>query len=346
MNAAVSELMPRADALASPIAEYNATAAALAELRTRYEGAEYEVGSTAGMKAAKGARAELRGLRTDLEAKRKELKQPVLERGRLIDDEAKRITAELVALENPIDEQIKAEERRREEERAERERQEAARLAAINDAIEKIRARPLAYITAPADVVRGVLREMLEAVFPHFDDVHRPRAEAARDYAVDQLTGILDERLQAEKLAEEQRIEQERLAAERAELERQREEQEAAQREAEAAAQAEQERIDAERREQQRIEDEQRAERQRQEDADREAERQRLAEERAELEREAAAQREAAAESQRKAEARAIERATLSKSAHEAVELLVELGQGEHLVTRKLAAALAREAKA
>lgn len=59
-------------------------------------------------------------LRTSLEAKRKELKAPALERSRLIDSEAKRIESEIRSLEDPIDALITAEEQRRERERAER----------------------------------------------------------------------------------------------------------------------------------------------------------------------------------------------------------------------------------
>ena len=44
--------------------------------------------------------------------KRKEIKAPALVRCKLIDEETKRITSELLALEVPIDEQIKAEEKR------------------------------------------------------------------------------------------------------------------------------------------------------------------------------------------------------------------------------------------
>lgn len=83
------------------IAEYNQTAAALAELRTRYV-RPYDVSTTAGMTEAKAARAEIRGYRVALEKTRVEIKAPALERTRLIDAEAKRITAELLAIEEPI----------------------------------------------------------------------------------------------------------------------------------------------------------------------------------------------------------------------------------------------------
>ncbi len=77
--------------------------------------------------AIEEARAVVRGYRTALETLRKEIKAPALERCRLIDDEAKRITAELLKIEEPIDTAIKAEEQRKEEEKAAKARAEAER---------------------------------------------------------------------------------------------------------------------------------------------------------------------------------------------------------------------------
>ena len=99
------------------IIEYKPTAAALAELEVKYRGIVFDVATAKGLTEAKAARAEIRGYRVDLEKMRKELKADVLEKGRLIDGEAKRITAELEALEEPIDGQIKAKELCKEQDR-------------------------------------------------------------------------------------------------------------------------------------------------------------------------------------------------------------------------------------
>src|ERR1700735_1712669 len=96
------------------IVEYSETQAALAVLAERYHGVTYDVTQPKEMQQAKEARAELRGLRGALDKKRQLIKAPALERCRLIDAEAKRITEALSALEDPIDGQIKAEERRKE----------------------------------------------------------------------------------------------------------------------------------------------------------------------------------------------------------------------------------------
>ena len=120
------------------IQEYNETAAALEVLKNKYC-TVFDVQTPKGLAAAREACAEVRGYRVALEKLRVEIKAPALERTRLIDAEAKRITAELLAIEEPIDAAIKAEETRKAEERAAKERAEAARVAAIQARIAAIR---------------------------------------------------------------------------------------------------------------------------------------------------------------------------------------------------------------
>ena len=122
---------------ATAIAEYSPTAAALADLRARYQNVVWDVTTTKGDKEARAARRELVTLRTTLEAKRKELKAPALERTRLIDAEAKSIEAQIRALEDPIDALISAEEQRRERERQVRIAAEQERVAGIQRRIER-----------------------------------------------------------------------------------------------------------------------------------------------------------------------------------------------------------------
>ena len=90
-------------AIETSIAEYSPTAAGLADLAHRFKNVVFDVSTTKGDKEARAARLELVRLRTGLEAKRKELKAPALERSRLIDAEAKRITDAILLLEEPID---------------------------------------------------------------------------------------------------------------------------------------------------------------------------------------------------------------------------------------------------
>ncbi len=83
------------------ITEYNETAAAIAILRNKY-GTVFDVSTPKGLNAAREARAEVRSYRVSLEKLRVEIKAPALERTRLIDAEAKRITAELLAIDGTL----------------------------------------------------------------------------------------------------------------------------------------------------------------------------------------------------------------------------------------------------
>lgn len=121
------------------IVEYSQTEAGLNELRARLLNVCYDVTTVKGMDVAKKDRAEVRGLRTGLETMRKAIKAPALAHCKLIDDEAKRITAALLELEEPIDEAIKAEEDRKAIEKAAKEAAERARVMAINQRIADIR---------------------------------------------------------------------------------------------------------------------------------------------------------------------------------------------------------------
>ena len=227
------------------IVEYNATEAALTTLSAQYSGVTYEVTTTAGMSEAKVARAMIKGYRTSLEKMRVELKAPALERSRLIDAEAKRITAELVKLEGPIDEQIKAEESRKEQERVAKAEADRLRIANNIGKIEQIKAVP-ANVTAmtSAEVSNVIVRLENLAVGDAEYQEFRPMAQEAKVAALQQLSDILTEKLAQE--ADAERLEGERLAEEaRAEAERQ-ERDRLAQIESERLA-AEQKKLDDER---------------------------------------------------------------------------------------------------
>jgi hypothetical protein len=116
--------------MSTSIQEYSETESALAVLSEKYKGTLFDVTSPQGMSDAKKSRAELRGYRVALEKKRVEIKAPALKRTQEIDSEARRITAALIALEDPIDAQIKAEENKKENERLAKEKAEADRIEA------------------------------------------------------------------------------------------------------------------------------------------------------------------------------------------------------------------------
>ena len=127
------------DDVSAEIGEYNPVAAGLAELRRKYANVVVVVGTPKDLEEAKRVRAEIREPRYECEKIRKALKAPALAHAKLIDTEAARITAELLALETPWDEAIKSEEARKESEKAAREAAERARIAAITERIAGIR---------------------------------------------------------------------------------------------------------------------------------------------------------------------------------------------------------------
>jgi hypothetical protein len=234
------------------IAEYTETAAALAELRKRHQGVVYDVTQPKEMKKAKEARAEVKGYRVALEKMRVEIKAPALERCRLIDSEAKRITAELVALEEPIDVQIKAEEARKQAEELARLEAERLRVEGIARAIEEIRNVPGGLIGKPAVIIEGQLAKLREQVLdPDFFAERNREAEDALAATISRVEQQLRDQREHE-------AEQKRIAADRAELERTRAENERLQREAEERRLADQrreaeERFEAERKERERV---------------------------------------------------------------------------------------------
>ena len=213
------------------IVEYQTTAAALGILREKYRN-PFDVATATGLSAARTARAEIRGYRAALEKTRAELKAPVLARGHWIDAEAKRIAAELLAIEEPIDAAIKTEEKHKAEEKAAQARAEAERLAALAARIQAIRERVVAVANQDAAAIQEALAQA-QAFEPDPDEFadQWPAAMKAIADTRQALATLLAEReamevRQAEDAARLQ-AQRETLARQQAELNRQRAEQDA-----------------------------------------------------------------------------------------------------------------------
>jgi len=211
--------------MTSEIQEYNEVTAGLESLKSRMKDVVYGVTTTKGMAEAKGDRLQIVRLRTSLESKRKEIKAPALEHCKKIDAEAKRITEELLALEVPIDEQIKAEENRKEAEKKARIEAERSRVAGIMAAIEAIRSTPANSRTMKScDISEQITT--IEAIGITADDFaeFQGLAETTRDAVISelnamQLTAARREeeaaRLEAARIEEEQKREAERAERDR-----------------------------------------------------------------------------------------------------------------------------------
>lgn len=254
------------------LVEFDKVEAGLEELRAKYKGTVYDVLTPAGMKAAIAARADCRTPRVAVEKVRKDAKAPVLALGRTIDSRAAYITAELSALEDPIDAQIKSEEKRKEDERLAAARAEQERLTKIEDDRKAEEERKLAEQRAELAKQQAAL-DKAKAEQEERDRAARAKIEeeerAARLRIEQQERVARLQREEADRVARKAREEEERKAAEamRAERERldasRREEedrQRAARAEAEAAArrerEAEQVRLEAEAAEKRRLADE------------------------------------------------------------------------------------------
>ena len=249
-----------------PVVKYSPSDAVIADLRSQYAGLTCD--TKEGYELTRQAIGTIRTYRVEIEKHRVFLKADALEYGRKVDSEAKRLTADLLAIEEPLKAKKKAiddEKERviREAEEAERARAEAvvkARLDAEEAARRQVR-----------EAEEARLREVAAGLEAERQKLAAERAQAVEAQRVAQEK-IEDERRefrrQQQLLAEEQdRIarahEAERQRLEREEFERQakvqavqeanervareRLEAEARKAEAERLAEAERKRIEAER---------------------------------------------------------------------------------------------------
>lgn len=245
MSAQVEETSAPAQSVASvelktvgtALVEFDKVAAGIANLKAKYAGVIYPVTTTQGMKDAKAARSAVRDPRLEVEKIRQRAKKPLLEIGRKLDAAAKRITAELAQVEDPIAEQIDNEEARKENERKAAAEIEAKRIAGITTKIDALRNLPLVAVGKSAADIQTML-----------DEAHSPLAPAEyaefSGTAADALAKSIRQ-LETMCVAQEQiETERESLRAEAEELARQRAAQEArdtAEREAIAKLRAEEE---------------------------------------------------------------------------------------------------------
>ena len=250
--------------------EFDRTAAGLAALQEKYGNIVFpDIQTTAGLAAAKLARAEVKEPRLAIERLREGLKRPLLELGRRIDKRAKEVTAEILKLEEPIDAQIKTEEARREAEKEAKVQAELARVKGIQDRIQSIRdsvVRAANKSSADTELILFGIRDIvIDDSFAEF----RQTADDARVAAMARLVEMLD----AAKIREE---DARRTAAALAELERLK------------AEKVQRDREDDERRQRERDEERRRAEAQAREEAERQRQEneRRAAEQRARDERE------------------------------------------------------------
>jgi chromosome segregation ATPase len=214
----------------------------LENAKTLAAAAKFDVTTTAGMAVAVKYRATFREIRVASEKARKERKAPILEIGKLLDSRQKEIEAEIEPFESRFDAAIKAEEKRKDDEKIARAVAESARITAIRQSIEGLRAYATSAVGRSSMQIAAMI-ETLEGVEITLE-THKEFAGEGQAAQVATLAK-LGEMLTAQQAHE---AEAKRLQAEREALERQRAELAEQERKA-AAARAEQEKADREARE-------------------------------------------------------------------------------------------------
>ena len=200
------------------LVEFDKVAAGLADLKARFGNVIYDVGTTAGMAAAKAARLEIRGPRYAVDKVLKATKDPLNQIKKELDDRAGQITAALLEIETPIHEQIKTEEDRKAAEKAERDRIAAEQKLVIDNAIAWIQNHAVQAVGKSAAEIAELVTslETMEVTLETFAD-RAGEAEQCRLMTLDVLNGLhaavtAQEEAAAKVEAERIRLERERLA--------------------------------------------------------------------------------------------------------------------------------------
>ncbi|MBD9406240.1 hypothetical protein IB236_12905 [Acidovorax sp. ACV02] len=189
------------------LAQFKETEAGLRAMAEKYRNVVYDVTTTKGMNDAKAARAELRDdgrrMLTRTEAA---VKADVNELKKVMGDEVERLVAIVKPVEDAIDAQIKAEEKRKADEKAERDRKEAERVGAHRANIEQLKAYVEQAEGQPVEVIEKAIAALGDMTFGEEWEEFAQEAEAACLATVQRLLAMVE--------SEKTRIENARLQRE------------------------------------------------------------------------------------------------------------------------------------
>lgn len=232
------------------LVKYDVTDAAIEKLKNKYLIVPV-VEDNNGLADVKSRITVVRKLRTSVESKRKELKKDALEYGRKVDGEAKRITAELLAIEAPMKDAQSKYEAKVAAEKAELARIEAERKAEIQAKIDSISDLVAQHFNSSAFEIAEVIDQLGEP--DDYDYGHLfIRYTAVLTQTLESLETMMNaasEREAEAVEANEKREREEAAAAERDRLAAIDREEIAEERRALAAQRAEEEKLNAEREE-------------------------------------------------------------------------------------------------
>ncbi|WP_256584588.1 hypothetical protein [Pseudomonas sp. GZJR-8] len=222
------------------IAEYRPHEEQIVRLETTYGKLVVDCSTSEGLANAKEVRVDIRDVRYALANTTKTALVPYQQavkdaqaRVNQVKEFGETLKDRVLAIETPVDEAIKAEEKRIADAKAERERVEAERVDAIRAKITRFSSVAAAYASRSAADVAGILKSVKESVILH-EEYGEFEAEGtiARDNAIEQLEALhkaaIDREEAAAKLLAQQKEldelrEKQRLAdAEAEELRKQR----------------------------------------------------------------------------------------------------------------------------
>jgi chromosome segregation ATPase len=222
------------------IVTFSVSDAAIDKLRERYAGLTIQ--NTADYERVRVGIGELRDIRVQVEKTRVVLNAPLLERGRKINSEAKRVTALLEAIEKPL--QIEKDKADAEKARVKKEKEDAAK-AIIEAELQAKREAEEAAAKAERDRIAAEQKAESERLAKERAELEKERAAAEEERRKAQAVVDEQNRIMQAKLDEEAAA----LKAEREKLAREQFEREAKERaEADARAKVEREAAEAKRR--------------------------------------------------------------------------------------------------
>lgn len=203
------------------IAEFDAVEAGLQALEKKYGKVIFgDIQTPKGLRAAKEARAEVRKPRYAAQYAITNAKGPLNTLKAAIAMRGEAIIARITAVEDPIDAQVKAEEKRLADERARLEREAAERKKAIDESIAEITSRVEACMGQPAAFMAETIAwlDNTEVLEEDFGD-RTEEARAAWKSTRDRLVFMHAQTEAQEVLAAQLKAQQEEIARQKAELE-------------------------------------------------------------------------------------------------------------------------------
>ena len=201
------------------VVKYDIADKGIDAMREKYTGLTVIEGDTASYKAMAEAISDVRGHRVSIEKRRKELKADALKWGRTVDTEAKRLTSLLTPIEDELKAAKQVEDDRKDAIRLEKERQEQARIEGIRQKISDIQKIAGNLVGMDADSLNLLFAETDAMVLGDDYAEFGPEAISAKADAVNALTVAIEarerqDREDAERKAESERLEKLRLEQE------------------------------------------------------------------------------------------------------------------------------------